>query len=313
MEHEGRTGGIPLSRQPSLSEHRLVYRIPVARIVLGAAMMVTALGVAAILGFLVYFAWPLVAGGQLAQIISWRWQPFGGHFGILPMLIGSIGLTLTAVLTAYPLALGLCGFVHGAGRGPLVKPVLGVIHLMTGIPTVVYGFVAVFVLVPRLRQWLGGTGYSWLAASLTLSLLILPTIVLLIHTQLRQTDSRVRLAAMALGFSPVQELLWVRLPQASRGLWAGLVLGWSRALGDTLIALMLSGNAPQVPHSLADSLRVLTAHIALVVATDAGSAAYHSIFACGLILFGLSAAVNLTLRRLQAPGTTAGYTHVPAG
>lgn len=284
-------------------------REKVVRVMLAGAMLSAALGVAAILGFLAYFAWPLVAGGHLSQVFSWHWQPVRGQFGILPMLAGSLLLTLSAVLAAYPLAMGLCGFVHGAGRGPWVRPVLALIHFMTGIPTVVYGFVSVFVLVPRIRQWLGGTGYSWLAASLTLSLLILPTMVLLIHTQLRQTDSRVRLAAAALGLTPVQELLWVRLPQASQGLWAALILGWSRALGDTLIALMLSGNAPQVPQAVADSLRALTAHIALVVATDVGSAAYHSIFACGLILFAISAAVNLTLRRLQAPVAAPHHTH----
>jgi phosphate transport system permease protein len=177
---------------------------------------------------------------------------------------------------------------------------------MTSIPTVIYGFVSVIFLVPLVREaFPESTGYSWLTAALTLSLMILPTIVLLVHAQLQQVDARVRLASAALGFSPAQTLLWVMRPLASRGLWAAAVLGFSRALGDTIIALMVAGNAPQVPHSLLDSIRTLTSHIALVVATDSTSQAYQSIFASGLILFGITAAVNLTLRRLQS-GEAAG-------
>jgi phosphate transport system permease protein len=89
-------------------------------------------------------------------------------------------------------------------------------------------------------------------------------------------------------------------PLASLGLWAAAVLGFSRALGDTIIALMVAGNAAQIPHSLLDSIRTLTSHIALVVATDSTSRAYQSIFISGLILIGITVAVNLTLRRLQS-------------
>ena len=98
-------------------------------------------------------------------------------------------------------------------------------------------------------------------------------------------------------------------PLASRGLWAAAVLGFSRALGDTIITLMVAGNAPQVPHSLLDSIRTLTSHIALVVATDSTSQAYQSIFMSGLILFGVTAAVNMTLRQLQADAVSTAGRH----
>jgi phosphate transport system permease protein len=255
----------------------------------------------AILGFLSYFALPIFTEGHLAEILSWEWRPFQGRFGILPMTVGSLYLAIAAMALAYPLGLGLCGFAHGLGPRFLRGPVMGLIHFMTGIPTVIYGFVSVIFLVPLVRgAFPESTGSSWLTAALTLSLMILPTIVLLVHTQLQQVDARVRLVSAALGFSPAQTLLWVLRPLASRGLWAAAVLGFSRALGDTIIALMVAGNAPQVPHSLLDSIRTLTSHIALVVATDSTSQAYQSIFASGLILFGVTAAVNLTLRRLQS-------------
>ncbi|MCK9376862.1 MAG: ABC transporter permease subunit [Syntrophobacterales bacterium] len=277
----------------------------------GAFAGISFLSVCTILGFLLYFTWPLVAEGHLARILAWHWRPFQGQFGILPMVAGSFCLAVSALAVAYPMGLGICCFAHGLGPRPLARVVMAVIHFMTSIPTVVYGFVAVFLLIPRIRGVFAyGTGFSWLAASLTLSLLILPTIVLLIHSQIRQVDPGLRLATASLGFTPAQELLWVLLPQSHRGLLAALVLGFARAVGDTLIALMLAGNAPQVPHSLLDAIRTMTAHIALVVATDSHSLAYHSIFACGLILFSLTVMVNLGLRWLQSPSSP-GTRHEP--
>jgi phosphate transport system permease protein len=272
------------------------------------ATVISCGSVLAILGFLFYFALPIFSEGHLAEILSWEWRPFQGRFGILPMAAGSLGLAVAAMGVAYPLGLGLCGFAHGLGPRFLGRAMMGLIHFMTSIPTVIYGFVSVIFLVPLVRGvFPESTGYSWLTAALTLSLMILPTIVLLVHAQLQQVDARVRLVSAALGFSPAQTLLWVMRPLATRGLWAAAVLGFSRALGDTIIALMVAGNAPQVPHSLLDSIRTLTSHIALVVATDSTSQAYRSIFASGLILFGVTVAVNLTLRRLQSRGT------LPAG
>jgi phosphate transport system permease protein len=280
-------------------ERRQAY---IKGLMLGATI-VSCGSVLAILGFLTYFAVPILFEGHLADIFSWVWRPFQGQFGILPMAVGSLCLAVTAMAVAYPLGLGICGFAHGLGPRFLRGPLMGLINFMTSIPTVIYGFVSVIFLVPLVRGvFPESTGYSWLTATLTLSLMILPTIVLLIHAQLQQVDAKVSLASAALGFSPAQTLLWVMRPLASRGLWAAAVLGFCRALGDTIIALMVAGNAAQVPHSLLDAIRTLTAHIALVVATDSTSRAYQSIFVSALILFGVTAAVNLTLRRLQSRG-----------
>jgi phosphate transport system permease protein len=263
------------------------------------AAAVSLLSVLSIFAFLLWFSLPLFADGQLAALLTWHWQPLQGQFGILPMVVGSLFLGSSALLLAFPLGLGVCCFAHGVGPGWLARPLLAAIRLMTSVPTVVYGLVSVFLLVPMIRDGFSGSGFSWLAALLTLALLILPTIVLLIDGQFSQVGCEIRMTAAALGFSHTQQLLRLTLPLSSRGLVVAAVLGFARAVGDTLIPLMLAGNAVKVPHSLLDPLRTLTAHVALVVATDSQSAAYNALFACGVILFVFSMAVNFGLHRLH--------------
>ena len=251
---------------------------------------------AAIFVFLAVLSLPLFTQGQWGEILSTTWRPYQGRFGILPMIAGSLTLSASAFALAWPLGLGVCLFILGPRGGVLRRATLAVTTFMTAIPTVVYGFVAVFLLVPLLRKALGGSGPSLLAAALTLALLILPTIVLFLHGAMRETEERTRLTSASLGFTPLQALLLVVLPGSAAGLRTAAVLGACRALSDTLVPLMLAGNAPQFPDSLFDSVRTLTAHIALVVATDDSSPAFHSLFACGLILFGVSLAVQLAVR-----------------
>ncbi len=266
----------------------------------GLCALISAAIVGTIFIFLAYFSLPLFEDGQLGTLFSRSWQPFQGHFGILPMIAGSLCLSLSAMLLAYPMALGICLFAHGLGPRIPGKCILALVHFMTSIPTVVYGFVAVFLLIPTLRTTITtGSGFSWLAAMLTLAVLILPTIVLFIHTQFSMVEPLVRQTTEALGMTPAQRLLAVTLPLSTRGLLAGAVLGFGRAMGDTMIPLMLSGNAPLMPHSLMESLRTMTAHIALVVATDSQDSMYQSLFACAVILFLTTFAINLGLRWLE--------------
>ena len=249
--------------------------------------------------FLLGFSLPLLEGGQWSALFSWHWRPLAGQFGILPMLVGSLLLSISAMLLAFPLALGLCAFVHGIGPQWAARPLLAMIRAMTSVPTVVYGLASMFLLVPLIRNAFSGSGFSWLAAMLTLSLLVLPTIVLLIDGQFRQIRLSLHLSAMALGFDQVQQMVCLILPLSVRGMALAAVLGFGRAIGDTLLPLMLAGNAPLLPASPLEPLRTLTAHIALVVATDSQSTAYHSLFACGLLLFLVSLMVNLGVRHLR--------------
>jgi phosphate transport system permease protein len=262
------------------------------------AAAVSAAAILSILLLLVYFCMPLLMWDHLFQVLSWHWQPVAGKFGILPMCAGSLTLSVLALALAFPPAIGICTLVHVLSRGFFSRCLLALIHFMTSIPTVIIGFVSVFVLVPLLREWLAvGTGFSLLTAALTLSVLILPTIVLVFHARLEQLDPLLRLTAEAMGFTPIQQMRYVLLPAASRGLTAAAVLGFGRAIGDTLISLMLAGNAAQFPGSIFASIRTLTAHIALVLATDSQSMAYQSVFASGLLLFFLMGAFNYLIRK----------------
>jgi phosphate transport system permease protein len=270
-----------------------------AQLMLKAAAGICLVAALAILLVLSYLSLPLFTGGGLRSVLSWQWLPYQGHFGILPMVVGSLLLALGALLLAIPLAVGIscCASVLAPAR--LHRPLLALIHYMTSIPTVIYGFVSVFLLVPQVRQWFAhGNGFSLLTAMLTLTLLILPTIVLVYHSHLRQVDRSLRLGCAALGYSAAAYIRHVLVPLTRRGLAVAAILGFGRAIGDTLISLMLAGNAATVPTSPLDSIRTLTAHIALVVATDSQSTFYHSVFAAGLILFLVMVVINLLIRRI---------------
>lgn len=262
--------------------------------------------VAAVFVFLAVFTLPLFISGGLADVLSAQWNPVRGRFGILPMAVATLGLSLSAFALAYPLGIGICLFAGGLGPRRAAAAVKAVIRVMTAVPTVVYGFVAAATLVPLVRGVFGGSGFSWLSAMLMLALLILPTIVLILDGQMSVVAARTRLTTQALGLDQATALLVVVLPGCRRGLAAAAALGFGRAAGDALIPLMLAGNAAAMPHSLLDSMRPLTAHIALVAATDSTSLAYASLFASGMILFILTAGVNLALILTRSDGCDGG-------
>ncbi|MGJ3521968.1 PstC family ABC transporter permease [Nitratidesulfovibrio sp. D1] len=270
-----------------------------APLALRCAAAVTVLGIASVFGFVTVYALPVLLSGQGLAVLSWRWLPAAGQFGILPMVCGSVLLSCSALLLGWPLALGLCGWLHGLGPARPARALRQLVRGMAAVPTVVYGFVSVFLLVPLVRRAGQGSGLCWLSAALVLALLVLPTMVVIMDAALRERGRALRLTGAALGLSPAQVFAHVMLPGARRWLVTAGVFGFGRAVGDTLIPLMLAGNAPGVPASPFDALRTLTAHMALVMATDAGSTAYHSLFAAGILLLGVSAGVSLAVRRLR--------------
>ena len=196
----------------------------------------------------------------------------------------------------------VCGFLlteESPSLRPFRKASSVLVRFMTTIPTVVYGFAAVFLLTPLIRRAFGGSGMCLLAAGLILTLEILPTMVLVMQAGLSPRLSRLCPWGQALGFSKLGLFRLFVLPRSRRTLAAAAVLGFGRAAGDTLIPLMLAGNAVQVPQGLLSSIRTLTAHMALVTSNEVGGAAYGSLFCAGLILLVVNAGASITLHALE--------------
>lgn len=245
--------------------------------------------------------WPLLSSGQFFSLLFQQWLPGQGIYGIYPMLLGSGTISLLALCLSLPISLGTAFVAATLASHPWRKYIVAAVRFMAGIPTVIYGFVAVFLLVPFMREQLtGGSGMNILTAGTVLALLIAPTMIVFFVNGLNSVEKSYCLAVDALGGRPIQKLLYLQLPQAWPTMVAGIIMGLGRAMGDTLISLMLAGNSIAVPHAVVDSGRTLTAHIALVIAADFSSMQFKSIFACGLVLYLFTVVVVALLRLIPS-------------
>lgn len=198
------------------------------------------------------------------------WQPGAGHYGMLPMICGTLAVTGLAVLFGFPLGI-LCAIYLVFECPKKLHPFLyQALMLMAGIPSVVYGFFGLTVLVPFIRNTFGGRGMSLLAASLLLGFMILPTIASISLNAIKNAAPNVYEASRALGASHERSIFFAVLPAAKQGIFASLVLGLGRAAGETMAVLMVAGNQPAMPHGLLQGVRTLTANIALEMGYAAG-------------------------------------------
>ncbi len=261
------------------------------------ATVFSALLTVAVFCFLLFFGLPLLQSGQLGEILFASWAPEKGAYGIYPMLKTSVVLAGLAMLVSFPLSLG-CSFVITSLAPIRFRTfLLVVVRMMTGIPTVVYSFAALFFLVPIMRLVNGGgTGMGILTAVPVLALVIAPTMILFFVNSFTKVSSSYTLAVDALGGNGIQKLLYVILPQAWPGVVNGVLLGFGRAIGDTMVSLMLAGNSTAIPQSISEPARTLTAHIALVMAFDFDSMEFKSIFVCGLMLYLICALLMFLFR-----------------
>jgi phosphate transport system permease protein len=265
---------------------------------LGVGIGSIALG--AILLFLLYFSFPLISGGHTGTILSARWNPAGGEFGLLPMVMGTLWIALGAAFLAAVMSLSIALTIDALPDSKLSQILYRMFMLFGSIPTVVYGFVGVLVLVPYMRQiYSNSSGMSVASAALVLAFVITPTMILFFLDSFRATPRHYRQMTAALGGETIQYQLYVMLPYHIRSIKGGFVLGFARAMGDTMIALMIAGNSIRIPHSFGDSARTLTAHIALLFGGDFDSPAFRSIFASGLILFVMSLVLLLALNQIH--------------
>ncbi len=254
-----------------------------------------------IFAFMLVLGLPLFKENRFLSLLTLPWAPGGGQYGIYPMIISSMAISFLSLCLGAPLALGASVFICVIQPGRPGRCLKKIVILMTAIPTVVYAFVGVFLLVPLVQSTFeAGSGMNILTAALVLSVLVAPTMILIFSNSFNNVPLSYRSAADALGASPVQKLCYVLLPAAWKGIVAGLILGAGRAIGDTLVALMLAGNAVAVPGGIFDSARTLTAHIALVTAADFDSVEFRTIFACGILLYLMTLIIVLAVRFLSS-------------
>ncbi len=255
--------------------------------------------VALIFVFLMRETLPTFGEIETGDLFSRRWYPIEDYFGILPLLSGSLVITLGAALIAIPF--GLMTAVYIAEIAPrwlreLLKPL---VEVLGGIPSVVLGFLGILVLAPLVRRILHvPTGLTAFTGAVLLAGMAIPTIVSVAEDALDAVPKAYRDAALALGATRWQTIWRVTLPAARSGVLTAIMLGIGRAIGETMTVMMVTGNAPQIPaglNALFMPLRTMTATIAAEMGEVAnGSVHYHVLFTIGLTLFLISLAVNLT-------------------
>lgn len=217
-------------------------------------------------------------------LFSSDWDPANGKFGIYPMVVSSIWVTLGAMLVGAPLGVAGAIFLTEFVPRPVMRVVKPTIELLAGIPSVVYGFIGVMVLAPLIRAHLGGPGLSLLAASVILGIMILPTVISISTDAIGAVPNSFCEGSLALGATRWQTVHMVVLKAARSGIIASIILGMGRAIGETMAVIMVAGNAVKVPHSTLDSVRTLTANIALEMGYATGMHR-QALFATGIVLF----------------------------
>lgn len=264
-----------------------------------SAALVSVCTILLLLFFLLHFSANAVKSISFTDAFSLSWQPFKGQYGLLAMIAGSVLLASFAMSLAMPAGIAICAIIHGIGGRTTAKIFKQFLSFMTGIPTVIYSFVSVMILVPLVRKISDtGTGFSLFSATLPLALQSLPVIALVLDAHISQIANRLKPVTCSMGLPASVSFFAILLPSASKSIWQAGILGFGRALGDTLIALMVAGNAPQLPNSVFSSIRTLTSHIALVVSTDSSSKQYASVFTAGLLLFICASLINVTAHYL---------------
>lgn len=252
-----------------------------------------------ILFFLLREGMPALASTPLKTLFSARWYPIEGLFGILPLILGSILITIAATLIALPFGIGTAVFLSEVAP-PWLRDILKpIIEILAGIPSVVLGFIGILVFAPFLRRLLDiPTGLTAFTGAILLGLISIPTIVSVAEDALNTVPNSYRQAALALGATEWQTIWNVTLPAAKSGVLTAVMLGIGRSMGETMAVMMVTGNAPVMPlqlNSLFRPVRTMTATIASEMGEVAsGSQHYEVLFFIGIVLFLLSLVINIS-------------------
>ncbi|MBQ7336248.1 MAG: phosphate ABC transporter permease subunit PstC [Clostridia bacterium] len=277
------------------------YKESAMRIVFLLCACVSILAVALICIFLFANGLPAMAEiGVFKFLFGTTWSPSQGEFGILPMIVGSIYVTAGAILIGVPIGILCAVFLAKYCPKPLYKMMKPAIELLAGIPSVVYGFFGLVVIVPIMRQ-LVGTGKNVLTASVLLGMMILPTIVSVSESALRAVPKAYYEGALALGATHERSVFGVTLPAAKSGVAAGVVLGVGRALGEALAVSMIAGNQAVIPGSLFDGVRTLTSNIVVEMGYAEGLHK-EALIATAVVLFVFVMVINVSFSLVKKKG-----------
>ena len=280
---------------------------------IGIALAMVALTAVSGLALITFFIFKegapiLFRAGLREFLFSTDWSPKDPpvHYGILAMIVGSLAVTIGAVIVGVGLGLGCAIVLTQFCPRQVVSILKPAIELLAGIPSVVYGFIGMVVLVPFIMDHFGGRGQSILAASVVLGIMVLPTITSISVDALQAVPRPYYEGSIALGATKWQTTRLVMLKAARSGIVAAVILGMGRAIGETMAVVMVAGNSVQLPHGILDPVRTLTATIALEYGY-AETNHLQALFAVGVVLFVVIMVLNtiaMTFSRRQAKRRT---------
>ncbi|WZL74755.1 phosphate ABC transporter permease subunit PstC [Clostridiaceae bacterium 35-E11] len=245
-------------------------------------------------------------------IFGKTWSPTNGNYGAFPMIMGSISVTIGALIIGVPIGITCAIFLAEIAPKPIAKIFKPAVELLAGIPSVVYGFFGLSILVPAIRIHIlpmvqklypdtYTSGYSILAGAIILAVMILPTIINISENAIKAVPTEYKQGSLALGASHFETIMKVVVPAARSGIIASVVLGMGRAVGETMAVILITGNMPKVPKSVFDSVSTLTGTIAMEMGY-ATPTHQKALFATGIILFVfimlLNIAATATMKKL---------------
>ena len=231
-------------------------------------------------------------------LFGMSWKPGQGMYGIFPMIVGSIYVTAGAIIIGVPIGLLCAVFMARYCPNKLYKVLKPAVDLLAGIPSIVYGFFGLMVIVPMVQQNFGGSGKSLLTSAILLGIMILPTIINVSESNIRAVPEHYYEGSLALGATRVRSIFKAVLPAAKMGILAGIILGIGRAIGETMAVVMVCGNQAVMPAGVTSGVRTLTANIVLEMGYASG---LHrdALIATAVVLFVFILLINLSFTALK--------------
>lgn len=227
-----------------------------------------------------------------------KWKPSSGYYGIFPMIIGSILVTGIAIAIGVPIGILCAVFMSHYCPKKLYAFVKPAINLLAGIPSIVFGFFGLMVIVPVMKELFGGSGKSLLTAGVLLGIMILPTVIKTTESSLNAVPRSYYEGALALGATHERSVFFASLPAAKSGILAAIILGVGRAIGETMAVILVAGNQTVIPKSITSGVRTMTSNIVMEMGY-AGGLHRGALIATGVVLFVFILIINLCFSALK--------------